>query len=77
MQPQWVTSVMNHCRAQGVPFFFKQWGGVHKKTAGRNLNGRTYDEFPARVFNAVPTRDRLAALKTDLMSSAEISRFAA
>jgi len=30
-----------------VPFFFKQWGGVQKKRAGRILNGRTYDEMPA------------------------------
>lgn len=26
--------------------FFKQWGGVNKKKAGRMLAGRTYDEMP-------------------------------
>jgi hypothetical protein len=30
-----------------VPFFFKQWGGVHKKKAGRVLDGRVWDEYPA------------------------------
>ena len=30
-----------------MPFFFKQWGGVQKSRAGRLLEGRTYDEFPA------------------------------
>jgi hypothetical protein len=29
-----------------VAFFFKQWGGVRKKLAGRRLDGKTYDEFP-------------------------------
>jgi hypothetical protein len=33
--------------AARVPFFFKQWGGVHKKKSGRELDGRTWSEFPA------------------------------
>lgn len=48
MLEQWVGSILMQCRAAGVPFFFKQWGGVRKKQAGRLLNGRTYDEFPTR-----------------------------
>jgi hypothetical protein len=32
-----------------VPFFFKQWGGVQKKRAGRILEGRTWDEMPVRM----------------------------
>jgi protein gp37 len=31
-----------------VPFFFKQWGGVRKKSNGRELDGRTWNEIPAR-----------------------------
>lgn len=46
MEREWVLSILRQCRAQGVRFFFKQWGGVHKKKAGRLLNGRTYDEMP-------------------------------
>src|SRR5262249_3900295 len=48
MRREWVLSVLRQCRSRGVPFFFKQWGGVRKKTTGRRLNGRTYDEVPRR-----------------------------
>lgn len=46
MEPGWVISIRDQCRDAGVPFFFKQWGGVRKKIAGRALDGRTYDELP-------------------------------
>ena len=44
--PQWVVDIRNDCLKKGVPFFFKQWGGVHKKEAGRELFGKTFDEMP-------------------------------
>jgi protein gp37 len=43
----WVTEIRDQCLAAGVPFFFKQWGGVQKKKAGRILEGRTWDEMPS------------------------------
>jgi protein gp37 len=43
---EWVLNIKRECRTQGVPFFFKQWGGVRKSKTGRLLNGRTYDEYP-------------------------------
>ncbi|HEV7165722.1 MAG TPA: phage Gp37/Gp68 family protein [Gammaproteobacteria bacterium] len=46
MDPKWVQEIFHQCRAAKVPFFFKQWGGVQKKVAGRKLFGRTYDEMP-------------------------------
>ena len=46
MHKEWVINIQRQCRAQGVSFFFKQWGGVRKHLTGRRLNGRTYDEFP-------------------------------
>ncbi len=46
MDPEWVVSIRRQCEHTGVPFFFKQWGGVHKKHTGRQLDGRTYDEMP-------------------------------
>lgn len=46
MKRQWVTSIRRQCRQAQVPFFFKQWGGVHKSRRGRILDGRTYDEMP-------------------------------
>jgi hypothetical protein len=49
MKEDWVLSIREQCEAANVPFFFKQWGGVRKKAAGRTLLGRTYDEFPKRL----------------------------
>ena len=46
MRAEWVTDIRDQCLEWGVPFFFKQWGGVNKKKAGRELEGRTWDETP-------------------------------
>ena len=46
MQPDWVREIRDDCIVARVPFFFKQWGGVNKKKAGRLLEGRTWDEVP-------------------------------
>jgi hypothetical protein len=35
-----------NARIKASPFFFKQWGGFQKKKAGRELDGRTYDDMP-------------------------------
>jgi protein gp37 len=51
MDKSWVLSIREQCQAAKVPFFFKQWGGVRKSEAGRELDGRNYDEIPDR-----PTR---------------------
>ncbi|MDO8434955.1 MAG: phage Gp37/Gp68 family protein [Candidatus Binatus sp.] len=46
MEEKWVLSLLGQCRQFGVPFFFKQWGGVRKHETGRRLRGKTYGEFP-------------------------------
>ncbi len=46
MDPKWVISIRDQCVEAGVPFFFKQWGGVWKKRFGRTLEGRTWDQMP-------------------------------
>jgi protein gp37 len=46
MQAEWVRSIREQCQSGGVSFFFKQWGGVRKKEAGRLLDGITHDELP-------------------------------
>jgi protein gp37 len=56
MEREWVTSIRRQCIGQGVPFFFKQWGGVRKAKNGRLLDGRTYDEYPERVLRPVPEK---------------------
>jgi protein gp37 len=52
MNGAWVRSIRDQCAAQGVAFFFKQWGGVMKKNHGRILDGRTHDEFPVFAKSA-------------------------
>ena len=49
MKIEWVRNVREQCLAQKVPFFFKQWGGVNKKKAGRLLDGRTWDKWPVGI----------------------------
>ncbi len=43
---RWFRSLRDQCVAAGIPFHFKQWGGLNKKRSGRTLDGRTWDEFP-------------------------------
>jgi protein gp37 len=47
IEERWVQDIRDQCLKSGVAFFFKQWGGVHKKRNGRLLEGRTWDEMPA------------------------------
>ncbi|MBE3599797.1 MAG: phage Gp37/Gp68 family protein [Limnochordaceae bacterium] len=44
---QWVRDLRDLCERNGVPFFFKQWGGVRRTRAGRVLDGREWTEMPA------------------------------
>ena len=53
MEPDWVRTIRNRCLERGVPFFFKQWGGVNKKKSGRTLDGRTWNELPPRPQNRI------------------------
>lgn len=52
MHPHWVVEVRDQCLKASVPFFFKQWGGVNKKKAGRLLEGRTWDDMPEQAKHA-------------------------
>jgi protein gp37 len=86
MKKEWVVSLRDECKREGMPFFFKQWGGVRKKAAGRKLDGKTCDEFPQRTHHPVLRADECLALapkfeadfkKTNLVeiSSLNSSRF--
>lgn len=46
MREEWVTEIRDQCLATNTPFFFKQWGGQNKKKAGRELEGRTWNQLP-------------------------------
>jgi protein gp37 len=49
VDPAWVMQIRDQCVSADVAFFFKQWGGMQKKKAGRELEGRTWDEMPRLV----------------------------
>ena len=42
----WVRIVRDQCIEAGVPFFFKQVGGIRPTSGGRLLDGRTWDDTP-------------------------------
>jgi protein gp37 len=48
MESGWVVDIKDQCQRANVPFFFKQWGGRRKKSTGRLLEGRTWDDMPER-----------------------------
>jgi protein gp37 len=60
MAKTWVTDIRDQCLEADVPFFFKQWGGFRRKEAGRELEGRTWDQLPATY---VQEQDHVAHLE--------------
>ena len=56
MKEDWVRDIRDQCLNAGVAFYFKQWGGVFKKRAGRLLEGRTWDQMPTTPPAAEPER---------------------
>ncbi len=46
VREEWIVQIRDRCQTAAVPFFFKQWGGIRKWEAGRQLDGRTWDEMP-------------------------------
>ena len=47
MKKEWVLEIRDHCKQEGVDFFFKQWGGFTSKSGGRILDGVEYNAMPA------------------------------
>jgi len=85
MEEQWVLSILRQCKKAGVPFFFKQWGGLHKTKKGRSLRGRTYNDVPellatihtapaasqwaTRLRSDTPTRTKTTGRSTPLFNA--------
>jgi protein gp37 len=66
MDPSWVVDLRDQCTRAEVPFFFKQWGGTNKKSAGRVLEGRLWNQMPTGALSRsrrgsawLPARPRL------------------
>jgi protein gp37 len=49
MNEEWIIEIKRRCEENNVPFFFKQWGGVNKKKAGRLLEGKTWNQYPDKA----------------------------
>ena len=75
IQKEWVISIREQCKRAGVPFFFKQWGGTRKALKGRELEGRTYDEYPKRIATPVPERLECTNLANSFLATLEPSQF--
>ncbi len=43
---RWARGLRALCRRRRIRFFWKQWGGFTPKAGGRELDGRTWDEYP-------------------------------
>jgi len=56
MQEAWILTIKTTCEKANVPFFFKQWGGVQKSRAGRELLGREWNEMPTNLGSNHGTR---------------------
>ena len=50
----WVRHLRDACVDLGIAYWFKQWGGPTPKSGGRELDGRTWDELPSHVAEAMP-----------------------
>lgn len=70
VDPGWMRGLRDRCLAAGVPFFFKQWGGVRKARTGRTLDGRTHDDVPPRPSAPVPSLAERRALAARVMAQA-------
>jgi protein gp37 len=46
MREEWAVEIRDRCKADGVAFFFKQWGGFRPKSGGRELRGRHWNQYP-------------------------------
>ncbi len=49
-KPEWIRELRDKCVANNVAFFFKQWGGRNPKAKGREVDNRTWDEFPMDAY---------------------------
>jgi len=58
----WIRSLRDQCNAAGTAFWHKQWGGPRPGSAGRKLDGRTWDEMPLHVQGAMPAEYRPRSL---------------
>jgi protein gp37 len=51
----WARDIRDRCVRLRIPLFVKQIGGLTSKAGGRQLDGRTWDQYPASTGGAGPS----------------------
>lgn len=60
MQHEWATDIRDQCLADGIAFFFKQWGGPNKKVTGRTLDSTIWNEMPQSAMRRELSHARIS-----------------
>lgn len=63
VKKDWIKNIVKQCKQQDVAVFFKQWGGIRPKSGGRELDGKTFDEYPQIQVSEQTKSDELALKK--------------
>ncbi len=63
VKKDWIKNIVKQCKEQNVAVFFKQWGGIRPKSGGRELDGKTFDEYPQIQVSEQTKSDELALKK--------------
>ena len=67
---EWAISLRDNCLAQGVKFFWKQWGGRTSRAGGRRLAGRFWNQYP--VEHPVRRTSVIGARRTSLVQTSAV-----
>jgi protein gp37 len=54
MKKEWAISIRDLCVEEGIPYFFKQWGGLNRKENGRILDGTIWNQMPRLSHRSLP-----------------------
>lgn len=49
VDPAWARGLRDLCQRDGIPFFWKQWGGPKPKSGGRLLDDEEWNEYPVEL----------------------------
>lgn len=60
MRSEWAIDIRDQCLAERISYFFKQWGGVNKKAAGRELEGKEWNQMPKIYISPDDSQRKLA-----------------
>ena len=63
VEADWIRDLRNQCLRAGVPFFFKQWGGITSKAGGRLLDKKLWNQMPGAYSGWGPLAGTKARLK--------------